>query len=87
MNFCDLKISNQFQEGINLELLTINKKLPSHFCATLQEPVALVYELKKIVRELKEKNPILLDYKLMDVGLPVKSQEISHMSLYFIRSR
>lgn len=70
-----------------MELLTINKKVPRHFQINLQEPAALVYELKKIVRELKEKNPVLLNYKLMDVGLPGKNQKIPHMSLYFIKSR
>lgn len=70
-----------------MELLTINKKVPRHFQINIHEPAAIVYELKKIVRELKEKNPILLNYKLMDVGLPDKNQKIPHMSLYFVKSR
>jgi len=70
-----------------LELLTINKTVPRHLQLNLQEPAALVYELKKIVRELKEKNPILRSYRLMDVGLPGKNQNTQRMSLYFIKSR
>lgn len=70
-----------------MELLTINKTVPRHLQLNLQEPTALVYELKKIVRELKKKNPILRSYRLMDVGLPGKNQNTQRMSLYFIKSR
>ncbi|HHW03487.1 MAG TPA: hypothetical protein GXX35_11900 [Thermoanaerobacterales bacterium] len=70
-----------------MELLTINKTLPRQVQKNLQEPVVLVHEIKKIVRELKEKNPILRNYKLMDVGLPDKNQKTPRMNLYFIKNR
>lgn len=69
-----------------MELLTINKKLPRRQILSLQEPLLLIKELKQIVRELKDKNPILCNYKLMDVGFTsIKNQKASRMKLYFIK--
>lgn len=70
-----------------MELLTINKTLPCHLQLNLQEPLTILHEVKKIVKELKEKNPVLRNYRLMDVGLPRKNQKNPRMSLYFIKSR
>ena len=69
-----------------MELLTINKTLPRRQVINLQEPLLLVKELKKIVRDLKDKNPNLCSYKLMDVGFTsVNDQRVSHMRLYFVK--
>ncbi len=69
-----------------MELLTINKKLPHFLESNLREPFTLIKELKEIVRELKEKNPCLKNYKLMDVGfVSSKARTSPRMSLYFIK--
>lgn len=52
----------------------------------IQEPVVLMNELKKIVKELKERNPNLRDYKLMNVGFTSNHKlDISQMRFYFIK--
>jgi hypothetical protein len=69
-----------------MELLTINRVLPQLLEVNLHEPIILVNELKKIVRDLKEKNPNLENYRLMDVGFsPNHNKDISQMRLYFIK--
>lgn len=69
-----------------MELLTINKPMSRQLEDKLHEPVKLIKELKKVVRDLKAKNPLLENYKLMDVGF-IKSinQKPSRMKLYFIK--
>lgn len=69
-----------------MELLTINKTLPRRHFPSLQEPLLLIKELKEIVRDLKDKNPKLYGYKLMDVGFTsVCNYQASHMRLYFVK--
>lgn len=67
-----------------LEILTIRKVMPYRLKYNIQDPLILINELKKVVKELKTNNPYLKNYKLMDVGFAiVDKQKSSHMSLYF----
>ncbi|WP_422443980.1 hypothetical protein [Thermoanaerobacterium sp. DL9XJH110] len=69
-----------------MELLTISKTLPRHLEFSLQDPLMMIMELKKIVKELKEKNPTLKNYRLMDVGFTAgQNHKIPQMRLYFIK--
>lgn len=69
-----------------MELLTINKVMPRFVEFNLHEPIILMNELKKIVKDLKQKNPNLENYRLMDVGFtPNPNKDISEMRLYFIK--
>ncbi|MGI6485791.1 MAG: hypothetical protein ACOX15_05620 [Tepidanaerobacteraceae bacterium] len=69
-----------------MELLTIDKKLPHFLEYNIFEPLILINELKKIVKELKQKNPCLKNYKLMDVGFSSsKTRTQPRMRLYFIK--
>jgi len=38
--------------------LTINKEMPALLAFNLHKPAVLVKELKKIVKDLKQKNPV-----------------------------
>jgi len=67
-----------------VELLTINKEMPALLAFNLHKPAVLVKELKKIVKDLKQKNPVLHNYCLMDVGF-LPNQEMSQMKLYFLK--
>ncbi|HHX22509.1 MAG: hypothetical protein ACOX2A_10250 [Tepidanaerobacteraceae bacterium] len=70
-----------------MELLTINKVMPQLF-EYINDPYIFMYELKSIVKELKQKNPILRNYRLMDVGFPSNhNKSYSQMRLYFIKKR
>ena len=69
-----------------MELLTINKVMPQLLEVNLHEPIILMNELKKIVKDLKQKNPNLENYRLIDVGFtPNPNKDISQMRLYFIK--
>jgi len=68
-----------------MELLTINREMPKLIEFNLHEPIILVNELKKIVSELKRKNPNLNNYCLMDVGFSPNSKDMSQMRLYFVK--
>ena len=69
-----------------MELLTINKPMSRQLESKLYEPIKLIKELKTIVKELKEKNPSLKNYKLMDVGFITGiNQKPSRIKLYFIK--
>ena len=69
-----------------MELLTINKPMSHQLESKLHEPITLIKELKKIVKELKAKNSTLNNYKLMDVGfITGANQKPSRMKLYFIK--
>ncbi|HHY42007.1 MAG TPA: hypothetical protein GX514_04060 [Thermoanaerobacterales bacterium] len=68
-----------------MELLTINKEMPHFLAFNLHEPFVLINELKKIVKDLKQKNPNLNNYRLMDVGFTANKKDISQMRLYFIK--
>lgn len=68
-----------------VELLTINKEMSQFLLFNLHEPIILVNELKKIVKDLKQKNPKLNNYRLMDVGFAYNNKDISQMRLYFIK--
>lgn len=53
---------------------------------SFNEPIVLINELKRIVKDLKQKNPNLNNYRLMDVGFTSNSNKnISQMKLYFIK--
>jgi len=67
-----------------VELLTINKEMSRFLVFNLHEPTILVNELKKIVKELKHKNPNLNNYRLMDVGF-TPDENMSQMRFYFIK--
>jgi len=68
-----------------VELLTINKEMSQFLLFNLHEPIILVNELKKIVKDLKQKNPKLNNYRLIDVGFAYNNKDISQMRLYFIK--
>lgn len=69
-----------------MELLTINKVKPQLLDFSFNEPIVLINELKRIVKDLKQKNPNLNNYRLMDVGFTSNSNKnISQMKLYFIK--
>lgn len=68
-----------------VELLTINKEMPQCLVFNLHKPIVLINELKKIVKDLKQKNPNLNNYRLMDVGFAPNNKEISQMRLYFVK--
>jgi len=70
--------------GIPVELLTINKEMPKLLMFNLHKPSIVVDELKKIVKELKQKNPDLNNYCLMDVGFS-PNKDMSQMRLYFMK--
>ncbi|HHY71230.1 MAG TPA: hypothetical protein GX519_06240 [Thermoanaerobacterales bacterium] len=60
--------------------------MPQFLEFNLHEPIILINELKKIVKDLKTKNPNLENYRLMDVGFtPNPSRDISQIKLYFIK--
>ncbi|HHY05177.1 MAG TPA: hypothetical protein GX534_08330 [Thermoanaerobacterales bacterium] len=67
-----------------MELLTILKSFNFHLDVKPQELLNIIKEIKKIVRELKQKNPCLKNYKLMDVGF-VFANKKPQMKLYFIK--
>jgi len=69
-----------------MELLTINKAIPRPVEINIHEPVAILKEIKKIVKDLQEKNPNLKSYRLMDVGFTSGGfYSGSRMKLYFIK--
>lgn len=69
-----------------MELLTINKIIPRYNKFDLKEPYILLNELKQMVKDLKNKNPLLQNYKLKDVGFPFdKEQQLSFVRLYFVK--
>lgn len=73
--------------GMQLEMLTIRKPMPHQINYDMQDPLLLINELKRIVKDLKKNNPSLKNYKLVDVGFfPIGRRGKSHMSLYFKRS-
>lgn len=68
-----------------VELLTIIKEMPKLLAFNLHKPSVVVSELKKIVKDLKQKNPHLNNYCLMDVGFLTNNTDKSQMRLYFIK--
>ena len=72
--------------GSFVELLTIYKALPRPVEINLHEPMIILKEIKKIVKDLKSKNPRLKNYRLMDVGFTSECMPRgSGMKLYFIK--
>ncbi|HQE04751.1 MAG: hypothetical protein WBJ30_11110 [Tepidanaerobacteraceae bacterium] len=69
---------------MSVELLTINREMPRFLAINLHKPCIVINELKKIVKDLKQKNPHLNNYCLMEVGFS-PDKEISHMRLYFMK--
>lgn len=70
-------------EVCRLEILTIKRVVPHYLRYNIQDPLILIREIKKIVKDLKKHNSFLKNYRLMDVGFTAKKQKLSHMNLYF----
>lgn len=69
-----------------MELLTINKAIPRPLEVNFHEPMVVIGEIKKIVKDLKERNPSLKSYRLMDVGISQDNNcNGSRVKLYFIK--
>ena len=69
-----------------MELLTVNSVMSNFIKVNLNEPKILLKELKKVVRELRQRNPHLGDYCLMDVGFTTgRKNDTSQIRLYFTK--